>query len=443
MARLRPGLRVRILDQGSGARGYELLDDSGATRVRLHRANPALTAMMGALSGSGLPAADWHRMQHSLAVLDRAALIAVEAPGLCELIPWRAPGLGITELPAVPRAGWTLHPDSYLRPAGPNLLLAAPFTAAEARLRGRAGRRWLDWLAGFGEPAEPNWMLLAQLLTSCGLLQAAGSQAPDPWLGWEWADRLLHDAARGRRGFRPWGGTYKNRALGLDLPDAREHHPGPTLDLSALEPSPSQPLPFAPANPGTTSFTSVVRARRSIRQFAPEPPGRAQLGALLDLSWRQIERRPGDIEGSHRAAPSGGGLAAMEIYPVVCAERADGLADGGDLPAGLYHYQADTHQLVRLGPAPRLGAAPLTLIITHRHRRVAAKYQGIAYSLALQNLGVLYQSIWLAATAVGLGGYPLGSVDAPALEELLGLRGGAEVAIGRFELGIPNTASSA
>jgi SagB-type dehydrogenase family enzyme len=187
-------------------------------------------------------------------------------------------------------------------------------------------------------------------------------------------------------------------------------------------------------------FAAIVERRRSERRFDDERPVTAsELGHLLHraAARRRLITSEG-IELSHRPAPSGGALAALELYPVV--RRCAGL------DPGLYHYEADTHQLRGIGSLPdelagALAAAgdppQVALVAFLRHARIAWKYERIAYQLALMNLGVLYQTLWLTATAMGLGGFPLGSVDAERLAAAVGVDPLEEAALGTFLLGRP------
>jgi SagB-type dehydrogenase family enzyme len=87
---------------------------------------------------------------------------------------------------------------------------------------------------------------------------------------------------------------------------------------------------------------------------------------------------------------------------------------------------------------PEPGHAPqVTLAVAVRHERIAWKYERIAYQLALLDLGVLYQTIWLTATAMGLGGYPLGTLDADLFASVTGLDPLEEAGLGAFILGRP------
>jgi SagB-type dehydrogenase family enzyme len=111
-----------------------------------------------------------------------------------------------------------------------------------------------------------------------------------------------------------------------------------------------------------------------------------------------------------RPYPSGGALYELECYVVV--QRCDG-AD-----PGLYHYDPGEHalELVRLGSAQvdalaareamgagvRADQIQLLLLITARMHRIAWKYASLAYALVLKHVGVLIDTMYLAATAMEL-----------------------------------------
>lgn len=140
--------------------------------------------------------------------------------------------------------------------------------------------------------------------------------------------------------------------------------------------------------------------------------------------------------------PSGGASYPLEIYATI------GACDG--LQPGVYRYRPAARELGQIGPldstAGRLldGAAgamgvderPQVLIsLALRYPRVAWKYEGIAYSLALKEVGALFQTMWLVAGTVGLGGCALGVGDNVSFAEATGRPFYEEEAIGEFALG--------
>jgi SagB-type dehydrogenase family enzyme len=149
------------------------------------------------------------------------------------------------------------------------------------------------------------------------------------------------------------------------------------------------------------------------------------------------------LDATVRTYPSGGALYPLEIYPVVqaCA----------GLDSGLYHYDPGGHRLERLTPDQRFvqgliehaaaaaglsgSAVQILLVITARFQRVAWKYESLAYSLILKDLGGLMQSMYLAATAMGLAPCALGAGDSDLFAQAAGIDYYAEGSVGEFLLG--------
>ena len=65
------------------------------------------------------------------------------------------------------------------------------------------------------------------------------------------------------------------------------------------------------------------------------------------------------------------------------------------------------------------------------------KYRSISYATTLKNVGVLYQTLYLVATAMDLAGCALGSGDDVAAEQVLHLAARSEIVVGEFMLGNP------
>ena len=103
-----------------------------------------------------------------------------------------------------------------------------------------------------------------------------------------------------------------------------------------------------------------------------------------------------------------------------------------DIEPGLYHYDAAGHALVRISgrtsavssllAEARTGAGGIPetqalVIVTARFARVTWKYASIAYALILRDTGVLYQTLYLAATDLGLAPCALGAGDGALFAE--------------------------
>jgi SagB-type dehydrogenase family enzyme len=153
----------------------------------------------------------------------------------------------------------------------------------------------------------------------------------------------------------------------------------------------------------------ALSKRRSIRAYARRPLPLATLGRLLHTAYgvRGVRREAGE-EVHDRPAPSAGGRYPLEIY--AATQSVEGLADGA------YHYDARGHALeeVRAGLAqPALVGllmdqevareANLVLVITAVRHRTMWKYGQRGYRHIFLDAGHVGQSLYLVATALGLG----------------------------------------
>lgn len=276
----------------------------------------------------------------------------------------------------------------------------------------------------------PGWR---SVLLQAGILVAAGAPEDERW---EFHDRLFHTRSRLWQGpVRPYGPTM--RLAGRMDPLPARHVPatatGPAIPLATHDPGRPEP-PLA---------TVAERRRSRRRPTAPLPADR--LGELLHRVARVRAVRPSPAgDELDRPAPSGGALGAIGIYPLVVG--CDGLAPG------LYHYEGGEHALraveaarpddldvlvtdARQAAGLDPGAAvQVLLLLAARFGRLQYKYSGMAYAAALKDVGVLYQALYLTATALGLGGCALGGGDALAFERATGIDRWDEGSVGEFLL---------
>jgi SagB-type dehydrogenase family enzyme len=192
-------------------------------------------------------------------------------------------------------------------------------------------------------------------------------------------------------------------------------------------------------------FTEVLESRRSVREHdAAAPITVDALGELLYRSAR-LRRRfagPNGQELADRPYPSGGAIHELELYPLITA--------CAGLDAGLWHYAAADHHLEHVadpGPATRAlvdqaRAASLMrddpqvlLIVAARFGRLMWKYETIAYALLLKHVGVLYQTLYLVGTAMGLAVCGLGGGDAEDFATATGLDYHTEGSVGEIAIG--------
>jgi oxazoline/thiazoline dehydrogenase len=289
------------------------------------------------------------------------------------------------------------------------------------------------------------------LMMRAGMVQEVGAEATtsedvNPALQtWAFHDLLFHARSRLGRTDLPYGGTCR-LAGQLDSPPALKRPPAGTMyelyrpDLERLE---LEDPPLA----------RVLEQRRSARTFDRERPiASAQLGEFLYRvarvrDFREIEVTtpvgPMKLETTSRPYPAGGGLYEIEIYLAIqaCA----------GFEAGLHYYDPAQHRLIRLPGRARESSALLAdaanstgvppdelqvlVILAARFPRLAWKYESIAYSLILKHVGVLYQTMYLAATAMGLAACAVGGGDSDLFCQAAGTQYAAETSVGEFLLG--------
>jgi SagB-type dehydrogenase family enzyme len=338
-----------------------------------------------------------------------------------------------------------LSPAAFLRRT-PACTVESPLALHRIELHDRHAAALvaaLDGEVSLGELADVHpWLTPGAVLAIAGLLAAAGLAGADetaPAL-WDFHDLLFHARSRLGRNDEPFGGVYKHRDVLPPLP--------------AVAPQPELPLLELPRPDWTEvvsrdlTLTEALEERRSVREYADDPIGVAQLGELLYRAARVRGVVDADPAGGlpydalDRPFPTGGGSGELELYLTVA--RCDGLEPGA------YRYDAAAHGL-RLLPTPErdrhalLAAAwraaagrvePQVLVtVTSRFGRLSWKYSGIAYALTLKHVGVLYQTLYLVATAMGLAPCALGSGDADAAARAFGLEWASESSVGEFLLG--------
>jgi SagB-type dehydrogenase family enzyme len=263
---------------------------------------------------------------------------------------------------------------------------------------------------------------------------------------WEFHDLFFHSRSRQGRHDRPFGGTYPFLGRIEPLPAVK---PKPTGERFVLH---RPDLEEAERN--DPPLGRVLDERRSIRAYASEPVSAEQLGEFLYRVARVRSVEDADpTQGryyalSRRPYPSGGATYDLELYVTinVCTR----------LPPGLYHYDPLDHELRKLSDrderveallhyasmstgVPHLPQVLITL--ASRFQRLSWKYRSMAYATTLKNVGVLYQTMYLVATAMGLAPCALGGGNSDVFAEAAGTDYYAESSVGEFVLGsVPDDA---
>ena len=197
-------------------------------------------------------------------------------------------------------------------------------------------------------------------------------------------------------------------------------------------------------------LTDCIVRRRSNRVFGAHPLEGSRFERFLELTARASALRelPGLGWVSMRHYPSAGARYPLEIYPVIYNVET--------LPEGIYHYRPFSHCLEAIGGdhehrerlvemacarmAPEARGHPAVLfLVTAVFARTCWKYRGMPYHAILMETGALYQTMYLAATALGLASCAIGAFPELATAELLGVDSRDEAQVGMFALGTSDT----
>lgn len=443
---------VRLLEEAGQPSG---LAEPGRRQLRLSAAGPAQHAFLRALARGGAteealcaPAA--LELHFLLALLEKEGWLGYALTREGRLLATLEPLAAAFRFHPVTGDGpWRLSRFAWIRRVEGAAVLENPLGFGRILLH---EPELLETVGRLCRPQTPDRLAadtlppaLARAFLS--LLAASGAVAPcadqgqlpedrDPALRpWEFHDLLFHSRSRQGRHTDPVGGTFRFLGDLAPLPGLKPPRPG----LIQL-PEPALPLEPPP-------FFRVLEARRSIRAPGQDPITLAQLGTFLHYVARVRGVLPPDpgagrpYEALSGPCPGGGSLHELELYLTV--SRCAGLAPG------FYHYAAGAHalepwpgpeaaatQLLRQAQRAMDGASAPDLLFTlaARVQRVTWKYQAIAYALILKNTGVLFQQMYLVATALGLAPCAIGTGDTQVFAQASGLDFSEESSVGEFAL---------
>jgi SagB-type dehydrogenase family enzyme len=259
---------------------------------------------------------------------------------------------------------------------------------------------------------------------------------------WDFHDLLFHTHSTEGRQATPLGGLYSYSDLIAPLPAVRRRWSGQTIDLNHA-------APIAPPTP----FATLLNDRHSTRDFDDKNPIKlSELAALLQTAARvraqwtaradEMGEDGPEVSYASRPYPSAGAAYELELYLAVA--NCEGLAPG------FYHYDAERHALTSIDVKPQdidaqlydaefaIGASgppQILFVIAARFGRVSWKYSSVAYSLVLKDVGVLTQTLYLAAADLDLGGCAIGINNIDRFARMTGLDFAIEGPVGQFALG--------
>jgi SagB-type dehydrogenase family enzyme len=309
-------------------------------------------------------------------------------------------------------APYTLSCFASLRRDHDGMLLESPLAAALVRLH--------DWRAtALLHTLDQTLVSPAVMQAFFGLLYSVGFSAH-------------HDEL-----FRDWTPADLMFLKGVRSEKAQRHA------LPPIKPPMSTTLiPLEkPHTHNDQTFLNILDQRQTIYTYT-SVISKTELSVLLYHTARVKELIPGQLyNSSRRPYPSAGAAYELEIYPLV--------GNCVDLDAGLYHYcplhhhlealntdAADRHELLNEAAAftgMQIAQPQIVLLITARIGRINWKQRALA--LALENLGVLYQTLYLTATALGLAPCALGAVNMERFAAAVGVSEAEEPLVGQMMIG--------
>lgn len=294
-------------------------------------------------------------------------------------------------------------------------------TEASARLPGAAAEHTAAWF---------------ELLAAVSMLEPEDSPEPPLLATWEFHDALFHHATRTASSIDGIGATER---FDGKLPQPAGKNVESLQEWVELE------EPQTGMSDAGPLFWDVLERRRSRRAHLETPMPRATFSEFLYRVARIQHAGAGaETETISRRYPGAGGLYEIEFYLAVnSCERVE---------RGLYHYNPSRHALARrpaseaqldelLADAARswTNAHPpqVLVILSSRFARIAWTYERIAYRLTLLDAGVIIQTMYLAATALGLAPCAFGWGNSALFARAAGLDPFEEGSIAEFALGLP------
>lgn len=253
---------------------------------------------------------------------------------------------------------------------------------------------------------------------------------------WERHDLFFHLASRRGRNPASVGATWHLQ----DAVAAEPPHPPARSDSLELVTLPS--IDIERLKETDRTLTWALESRRS--RYSTSAVALPALSELLFRACRVTRTFQANDEGlAQKVYPSGGARHSLSIYLVVLRCR--------DLASGGYRYDALRHRLEKLreldGDLTELlreaqvatgvlrELPSVLLIAASRFGRVSRKYQSNAYRLVLQEVGALFQTVYLVAESMGLAVSAVGAGDSDRFAHGFGTDFFAEPSVGEMIVG--------
>ena len=349
-----------------------------------------------------------------------------------------------------PQSNYVLSRFAYLHREQGEMVMESPLSHGKIVLHGREAAAIASELAKAQTLAAlcdtlphlpPDTVLLfLEMLVGAGFVCEVkdGKTCPEEseaLVQWDFHDLLFHTRSRLGRHAHPYGATYRFHCKIEPLPVIK-----PAITENAI---PLYRPDMDALRQEDHPFTLVLEERKSIREYAKEPITERQIGEFLYRTARVKQMLRSEYQDvSMRPYPGSGAIYELELYLTVQACRG--------ISSGFYHYCPERHVLEKIGGlteaavsllkdarwATGMEETPQILItIAARFQRLSWKYESMAYSALLKNVGVLYQNMYLVATAMDLAPCALGGGDSDLFARAAGLDYYRETSVGEFLIG--------
>lgn len=183
---------------------------------------------------------------------------------------------------------------------------------------------------------------------------------------------------------------------------------------------PASALP-PPVLKGGKSLEEVLAARRSVRSFAPTALTAEQIGQLCWAAQGVTEPKRG-----LRTAPSAMAKYPLDLY-VITAEGVGRYVPAGHAMEKRVEGDALATLRASAGRQRAIAQAPAVFVFAADPSRMGGRMPELAERWIDLEVGHAAQNLLLQATALGLGGVPVGAFDAAAVGELIQLPEGQQV----------------
>ncbi len=165
-----------------------------------------------------------------------------------------------------------------------------------------------------------------------------------------------------------------------------------------------------PRYDGNVSIERALKKRRSIREYSDKPLTLTEVSQLLWAAQGKTRSTFG------RTAPSAGALYPLEVYLVV--------GNVTDLSKGIYKYQPENHELLRIADVDKQGdlcsaalgqgcvrGGAVVIVFAAVYERTTQKYgqRGIRYVHV--EIGHAAQNVYLQAVSLNLGTVVVGAFN--------------------------------